>query len=104
MPPNTSTGHGELSAELETTEKVLVYRATYADLSGPAVAAHFHGPAAPGADAPPVIMVNADTPIHGTAVLNDSQIADLEAGKWYFNVHTQGHPGGEIRGQVKRLN
>jgi hypothetical protein len=104
VPANTSTGHGELSAELETSEKVLVYRATYSDLSGPAVAAHFHGPAAPGANGPPVVMVNPANPIHGTAILNDDQIAALEAGQWYFNVHTQAHPTGEIRGQVKRLN
>ena len=104
VPPNTSAGHGELSAELETTEKVLVYRATYTGLSGPAVAAHFHGPAAPGADAPPVVMVKPDSPIHGTAILNDAQIAALESGKWYFNVHTQANPKGEIRGQLKRLN
>lgn len=105
VPPNASTGHGVLSAELETAEKVLVYRATYADLSGPAMAAHFHGPAAPGQDAPPVVAVkNASSPISGTAILTDDQISDLEAGKWYFNVHTKANPGGEIRGQVKRLN
>lgn len=105
VPPNNSQGHGELTAELETSEKVLVYRATYSGLSGPAIAAHFHGPAAPGADAPPVVPVQ-DTrnPIRGTAILTDDQIADLEAGRWYFNIHTQAHPGGEIRGQVKRLN
>jgi hypothetical protein len=22
------------------------------------------------------------------------------AGKWYYNVHTKEHPGGEIRGQI----
>jgi len=36
----------------------------------------------------------------GTAVLTDAQIADLTAGKWYANIHTQANPGGEIRGQV----
>lgn len=105
VPPNTSAGQGQLTAELETTEKVLVYRATYKDLSGPAMAAHFHGPAAPGSDAPPVVMVHdVASPISGTAMLNDAQISDLLAGKWYFNVHTQAHPSGEIRGQVQRLN
>ncbi len=105
VPANASAGHGELSAELETTEKVLVYRATYTGLSGPATMAHFHGPAAPGANGPPVVVVHdPSSPIGGTAILSDAQIADLEAGNWYFNVHTQANPGGEIRGQVKRLN
>jgi hypothetical protein len=105
VPPNASAGKGQLTAELETDEKVLVYRATYAGLSGPAVAAHFHGPAAPGANAPPVVMVmDPSSPISGTAILTSGQIDDLLAGKWYFNIHTKDHPGGEIRGQVKRLN
>jgi hypothetical protein len=27
---------------------------------------------------------------------------DLEAGKWYANVHTAANKGGEIRGQMMR--
>ena len=105
VPANATAGHGELTAELETTQKVLVYRASYTGLTGPGVAAHFHGPAAPGANARPVVMVgDAAVPIFGTAILTDAQIDDLLAGKWYFNVHTKANPGGEIRGQVKRLN
>jgi hypothetical protein len=104
-PPNSSAGHGELTAELETDENVLVYRATYTGLSGPATMAHFHGPAAPGAAAPPVVAVKDPSgPISGTAILTRAQAEDLLAGKWYFNVHSKADPGGEIRGQVKRLN
>jgi hypothetical protein len=67
--------------------------------------AHFHGPAAPGANGPPVVVVkDPTTPISGTAILTPAQEADLLAGKWYFNVHTQANPGGEIRGQLERLN
>ena len=98
-------GKGELSAELETVERVLVYRANFSGLSGPPTMAHFHGPAAPGANGPPVVVVKDPTsPISGTAILTPAQEADLLAGKWYFNVHTQANPGGEIRGQVERLN
>ena len=81
--------------------KTFTYSATYKDLTGPAVAAHFHGPAAPGANAPPVLPVTVTpSPLKGSATLTDAQIADLNAGKWYFNIHTMAHPPGEIRGQV----
>ena len=104
VPANTSTAKGEFSAELETNEKVLVYRATFTGLSGPATMAHIHGPADPGGNAPPVVAVkDPSSPISGTAFLTDAQIADLMAGKYYFNVHSAAHPGGEIRGQVKPL-
>lgn len=105
VPANDSAGKGELTAELDPNSKVLTYRATYSGLSGPAIAAHFHGPAAPGANGPPVVMVkDPSSPIAGSAILTDDQVADLEAGKWYFNIHTQAHAGGEIRGQVERQN
>ena len=92
-------GTGSVQAMLDG--KTLTYSATYKDLTGPVVAVHFHGPAAPGADAPPVVpAVPSPSPIKGTATLTDAQIADLNAGKWYFNVHTAANPNGEIRGQM----
>jgi len=92
-------GSGELTAMLDG--KTFTYSASYKDLTGPVVAAHFHGPAAPGANAPPVVPATASaSPIKGAATLTDAQIADLNAGKWYFNVHTAANPGGEIRGTV----
>ncbi len=38
--------------------------------------------------------------IKGMATLTDQQAKDLEAGLWYFNVHTAKFPDGEIRGQL----
>ena len=100
-PPNTTTGTGTVTATLDTDQKSLSYTVTYSGLTGPASAAHFHGPAAPGKNAPPIItMTSLASPIQGTATLTDAQIASLQAGMWYFNVHTAAHPGGEIRGQL----
>jgi hypothetical protein len=42
------------------------------------------------------------SPIKGSATLTDAQIAQLEAGKWYVNIHTDANKGGEIRGQLVR--
>ena len=51
VPPNASTGSGDVLATLDTSSKKLTYTMTYMGLSGPATAAHFHGPAAVGANA-----------------------------------------------------
>ena len=45
---------------------------------------------------------NTPNPLKGEATLTDAQAADLQAGKWYFNVHTEKNKGGEIRGQVMK--
>lgn len=105
VPPNDSKGTGAVNATYDTATKKFSYTVTYMGLTGPATAAHFHGPAAPGANAPPVVPVPPTalaSPIKGEATLTDAQAADLAAGKWYFNVHTAAHGPGEIRGQVTK--
>jgi hypothetical protein len=101
VPPNASTGTGTGTFSLDMGSKVLTYRVEYSGLTGPATAAHIHGPAAPGANAPPVVpFANPASPITGTVTLTDAQIADLHAGRYYVNVHTAANRGGEIRGQI----
>jgi hypothetical protein len=103
VPPTDSKGVGAVTATYDTASKKLTYSVTYSGLSGPATAAHFHGPAAESANASPVVPVAATalaSPIKGDATLTDAQAADLAAGKWYFNVHTAANKGGEVRGQV----
>jgi hypothetical protein len=103
VPAKSSQGSGDATATLDSNTKTLTYTVTYEHLTGPATMAHFHGPAAPGVNAGVVVpFPNAASPIHGTATLTDAQIADLEAGKWYANVHTKENPAGEIRGQMER--
>ena len=99
----TTKGTGALTASYDTATKKLTYEVTYKDLTGPAAAAHFHGPADAKANAGVVVPVGALTsPIKGEATLTDAQAADLAGGKWYFNVHTAANKGGEIRGQVTK--
>ncbi len=103
VPANDSKGTGKLDATYDTSTRKLTYNVTYTGLTGPATAAHFHGPAAPGANAGVVVPVkDVHAPIKNQATLTDAQAADLQAGKLYFNVHTAAHPGGEIRGQVTK--
>jgi CHRD domain len=104
VPATTSTGSGDVQATLDTATKKLDYTMTYSGLSGPATAAHFHGPAEAGANAGVAVPIgsNPASPTKGSVTLTDAQISDLEAGKWYANVHTQANPGGEIRGQMTK--
>jgi hypothetical protein len=104
VPPNNSNGTGSLQATYDTANKQLTYTVTYSGLTGNATAAHFHGPADPGKTAGVVVPVQGSvaSPIKGTATLTDAQAADLLAGKWYFNVHTEANKPGEIRGQVTK--
>ena len=104
-PPNASKGTGEVVASFDTVSSKLSWTVTYAGLSGPATAAHFHGPAAVGANAAPVVPVPATglaSPMKGDATLTEAQAKDLADGKWYFNIHTAANAPGEIRGQVMK--
>jgi hypothetical protein len=39
----------------------------------------------------------------GTVTLTEGEEAELLAGMWYINVHSDANPGGEIRGQLETL-
>ena len=104
VPPNTSAAAGTADIDYDAASKKLSWKVTYSGLSGPATAAHFHGPAAAGANAGVKVPIANPTtsPVEGSATLNDEQAADLMAGKYYVNIHTAANPGGEIRGQVTK--
>jgi hypothetical protein len=105
VPPKTGPGKGTLQASLDTTTRKLDYTVDYSGLSGPATAAHFHGPAAKGANAGVAVPLQPTaSPIKGSATLTEQQVTELNNGMMYVNVHTATNPGGEIRGQVEKGN
>lgn len=103
VPATASRGVGTVVAMVYPTTRAMTYTVEYKDLTGPAAAAHFHGPAAAGANAGVLIpAVVTPTPIKGGATLTEEQFAALQAGTVYFNMHTAANPGGEVRGQLLR--
>ena len=86
--------------------------AGFIDLTGPATAAHIHGPALPDANAGVVHDFfsngqhlaapnpNAGGIISGTISLDATMATDLLAGLYYINIHTTGVTSGELRGQL----
>lgn len=105
VPPNQTTGTGTVTASFDSSTKVLTWEGNFSGLTGPATAAHFHGPAEPGKNAGVAIWISEkgktlDSPFKGTATLTDAQASDLQAGLMYVNVHTAANPGGELRGQL----
>jgi CHRD domain len=101
VPPNTSPATG--TAKVELDGMMLKWTVTYSGTTGPVTAAHFHGPAAAGANSGVVLPFTGPlaSPIVGSATLTQAQVDQLKAGLWYVNLHTAANPGGEIRGQVK---
>ena len=104
VPPNGSAATGDGTFVLNPATKELTWAVKFSGLSGPALAAHIHGPAAAGANAGVAILF--ETPnapageIKGSTFLVTDQVADLQAGKLYVNIHTAANKGGEIRGQL----
>ncbi len=107
VPPNTTAGTGSVTASYDSATKTLTWNGTFSGLTGPATAAHFHGPAGPGKNAGVAIWISEkgkplSSPFKGSTKLTDAQAADLMSGQWYVNVHTKANPGGEIRGQLEK--
>jgi len=104
VPTNDSKGKGTADLAYDTESKNLTWTITFDGISGPPTVAHFHGPAEPGKTAGVALLIGQKptSPVKGSATLTDAQAADLVAGRWYVNVHTEANKAGEIRGQVTK--
>ena len=102
VPPVQTSGKGELTATFDQGSKRLTWKGNYSGLSGPATAAHFHA-AEKGKNGGVAVPISPSaSPMEGSATLTDQQAADLLAGRWYVNIHTEANKAGEIRGQMAR--
>ena len=105
VPPHADlTGTGHVEATVDSGSLKMTYDVQYADLTGTAQAAHFHGPAEAGKNAGVQVPVAGKvmSPMQATATITPEQLKMLEGGQMYFNIHTAKNPAGEIRGQFQK--
>jgi hypothetical protein len=104
VPPVNTAATGTAEIQLNTNTNVLTWKVTYNGLSGSPTGGHIHGPAGPGQNAGVLVPFTNVTaqPVTGQTTITSQQYGDLAAGLWYVNLHTAAHPGGEIRGQLRR--
>lgn len=98
--PGTGTGH----VMYDTVTNAIEWDISFSGLVSPVIMAHFHGPAAVGANATVVLGVptagGTSGALQGSDVFPEQHEQSLLNGLIYFNIHTSTYPGGEIRGQV----
>ncbi len=75
-PAKQVDGTGSLVADYYTDTHKLHYHVTYDGLTGPATAAHFHGPAAEGSNANPQVPIKAPltSPIDADQTLTENSL------------------------------
>lgn len=113
------TRQGSGSGTISRAENSLTLNISFSGLSSDPFDVHIHGPSGLFPESAPVLYnLNRLATVSGTSytirgTLNlaegvggfsvNQQLAQLNSGQWYFNVHTETFPGGEIRGQILTL-
>ena len=109
-PNNGSNGMGVFTATYDKTTNMLHFELTFTGLTGDEIAAHIHGPAEKGKNAPVLFgFVNPGPYALGSPKVGfvgpftEEERDFLDRGLLYVNVHSSIARGGEIRGQIYRV-
>jgi hypothetical protein len=99
-PPNASTATGTATLTFNQDTKMFTIVVNYTGIV--ATNAHIHKGAV---GVPGGVIFGFTTPFtspinYTSAVLDSTQIADLNLDLYYVNIHSEAYPGGEIRGQL----
>ena len=106
VPANLSTATGSGTVLLNAAHTLITVDESWSGLTAPASVSHIHGPALPGASAPPLFtftgvpMATSGSIPEQTFAITAAQVTELQGGMFYMNVHDASFPGGEIRGQL----
>ena len=102
VPPSGSSATGLGAGTLDTTSGLLSWDISWTGFT--ATGMHFHGPALSVQNAGVQVDIGAISGLTsssiGSTTITAPQVADLQTGLWYINIHSAMFPGGEIRGQV----
>jgi hypothetical protein len=100
-PPTPTTGSGWATATIDTAANSISWRVFYEGLTGAPTLGHLHGNANYGTNVGVKIGFGAlASPIVGSGTYNEADEFAIMSGRWYVNIHTAAHGGGEIRGQL----
>jgi hypothetical protein len=109
--PVATTASGDV--KVLRAGRTLMVTGSFYELTSNATAAHIHGPADENSTGPVLcsLQVHADTigliwegsgaGSCGEASLTDADVANLDSGKTYVNIHDTINPNGELRGQLR---
>ena len=83
VPPITSSGTGSAELTFDPATRVVTWSIAYSGLSGPATMAHFHGPAAAGANGPVTLWLSAkgESPVSPTG-RNTTSACPISSFSW----------------------
>lgn len=110
VPAVNTGGTGTVVINFDPALKTIAYQVTWQLGSDTAhtTGMHFHGSAnGSSATSSPIAIpvtgfatASSGTLSVTTQALTQTQVDELLAGKWYFNIHSSKYPGGEIRGNI----
>ncbi len=100
-----SPGMGRVDFVLQRDTLEFSWTLTFDDLTTAPVGAHVHGPQTLGGEAAVLWDMAPNgvrSPVSGSKVLNEGELAYLVSDRMYVNLHTEKYPAGELRGQIQK--
>jgi hypothetical protein len=100
VPPSISGATGSGAFLLDASANTLSFSVSASVVGGPETAAHIHGPAPAGQNAPILFTLPAGNPKVGVWTYPEAVEQDILGGLTYVDVHSLEFGSGEIRGQI----
>ena len=100
VPPADADATGTAIIVIVPAIDLVCWNLDWENVDGTVVAAHIHGPAAVGVNAPVLVPLTVN-PAQGCATDSDADAIAANPSNYYVNIHSTTFPGGAIRGQLQ---